>query len=417
MTIAGTLRKNRPFLFFWISQGVSVAGDSFSLVALPLLILHNTGSVVQMGLLTGLTSVGSIGTGVFAGVIVDRVDRRKLMIVCDIARSLLYGLIPLLWMISPQVWLLYLVVPLGAVFGMGFQITYVTAVPNLVDKEQITAANGRLEATYAVMTIAGMTGAGLLCAALGPVTAVAIDAASFAASALGLSLIRFRPPEGEHTPAPAGTVSRREFTAGARFLWQTPLLRALTGLLSLQTFITLGLTDIFIFYLKHDLGEGDSVVGYVLAAATIGSMLAGGLVAVVRRTLGFGVTWIGAFTLCGLTIAAIGFTKNVYGVAALAVGFLFFTGLAGICSMSLRQELTPDALLGRVTSAFWTIHQAVGPLGAALLTAAVNAYSVASVCLVSGIACALIALSGIFTAVGRAGAGRPLRPTSPIEGT
>ncbi|MEU6556248.1 MFS transporter [Streptomyces sp. NPDC046915] len=411
------MRKNRPFLFFWISQGISVGGDSFSLVALPLLVLHDTGSVVQMGLLTGLTSVGSIVTGVFAGVIVDRVDRRKLMIVCDTARALLYALVPLLWLISPQVWLLYLVVPLGAVFGMGFQITYVTAVPNLVDKEQITAANGRLEATFAVMTIVGMSSAGVLSAVLGPITAVAIDAATFGVSALGLTLIRFRPPTGEQAPASTGTVSKTEFTAGVRFLWRNPLLRALTVLLSLQTFITLGLTDIFIFYLKHDLREGDSAVGYMLAVAAIGSMLAGGLVDIVRRTLGFGVTWIGAFTLCGLTIAAIGFTKNVYGVAALAVGFLFFTGLAGICSMSLRQELTPDALLGRVTSAFWTIHQAVGPLGAAVLTASVNAYSVASVCLVAGIACAVIALSGIFTAVGRAGAGRPLVPTPQTEGT
>lgn len=380
-----------------------MTGDSLTFVAIPLLVLHATGSVAQMGLLTALTSVGSITAGLFAGIVVDRVNRRRLMIVCDLARVVLYGLIPILWLLAPQVWLLYLVVPIGAVFGMTFHVTYVTAVPNLVDRSQIAQANGRLEATYAVATVGGVTLAGVLSAAYGPVTAIAIDAATFGISAIGLLLIRWVDrPDLDH-PAATGAVSRSEFLAGMRFLWQRPQLRALTILLSAQTFITLGLVDIFVFHLKHDLGQRDTVVGYVLAIATVGSIAAGGLITIARRALSFGVIWIGSYTVCGVAIALVGWATNAFLVAGVAVVFMFCTSLAGISSMSLRQEITPDRLLGRVTSAFWTIHTSVGPIGAAVLTAAVGRFSVASVCLVAGVACALIALSGSFSALGRAG--------------
>jgi MFS family permease len=87
------LRRNRDFNVFWFAQTLSVAGDSFSYVAIPLLVLHATGSVTQMGLLTGAAGAASIAAGTIAGTIADRIDRRRLLIVCDLARAVLYGLI------------------------------------------------------------------------------------------------------------------------------------------------------------------------------------------------------------------------------------------------------------------------------------------------------------------------------------
>lgn len=182
------------------------------------------------------------------------------MLLCDGARGVLYGIIPLLWFLtpgSPHIWLLYVVPPVATAFGMAFHIAYVAAVPSLVPREDLTAANGKLEATYAAMTLLGMA------------------------------------------------------------------------------------------------------------------------------------------------LALIGLSTNVFTVAALAVGFMFCTGVAGTCSVSLRQEITPSHLLGRVTAAFWTIHNSLGPIGAALITVAIARYSVGGVALVMGVLVAAIAVSGLFTALCR----------------
>jgi MFS family permease len=177
------------------------------------------------------------------------------------------------------------------------------------------------------------------------------------------------------------------------------VLRALTVLLSFLTFLTLGLTDIFIYHLKHDLAQPDSTVGYVLACAALGTVIAALIVAPARRRLGFGACWIGSYALVGFVIAGIGRSTSVPMIAALITAFAFGTSIAGICSMSLRQEVTPDYLLGRVTSAFWTIHSALGPAGAAILTAAASRYGVAAVSLLSAIACLAVATSATLTPI------------------
>jgi MFS family permease len=326
------------------------------------------------------------------------VDRRRLLIACDIGRAMLYALVPLAWVLGPQTWLLYLVMPLGGAFGMLFQVGYVTAVPNLVEPDRITEANGRLYATYAAASIGGPMLAGIVSGVFGPTAAIAIDAASFAVSGLGLFLVRLRRPVSASDASRSG-VAWSDLLVGARFLWRHPVLRALTVLLSFLTFLTLGLTDIFIYHLKHDLAQPDSTVGYVLACAALGTVIAALIVAPARRRLGFGACWIGSYALVGFVIAGIGRSTSVPMIAALITAFAFGTSTAGICSMSLRQEVTPDYLLGRVTSAFWTIHSALGPAGAAILTAAASRYGVAAVSLLSAIACLAVATSATLTPI------------------
>ncbi|MFC0107734.1 MFS transporter [Kibdelosporangium aridum] len=394
---ARTRSKNRDFAIFLSSQTFSALGNSVSYVAIPLLVLHSTGSVVQMGLITGLISVGTITTGLFAGAVVDRVNRRRLLIFCDIARALLFGIIPVAWAFAPQMWLLYVVVPVAGGFSMAAQIAYVAVTPRLVGADEITKANGRLYASYAVASVAGPSIAGAVSGAFGPAAVIAIDALTFVVSAAGLFLIRW-------DDAPAEKIRRSfrsDFVAGFRFLWRHPVLRTLTILLSFLTFLTLGLVDIVIFHVKHDLGQTDSVVGVVLAAGTAGTLIASASVARIRKALGFGASWIGAYALAGLVVAGIGFATNVIVVAILIATFLFCTGVAGICSMSLRQEVTPNHLLGRVTSTFWTVHSTLGPIGATVLTAAAAGLGVGPVCLAIGIACLAIAAVGAFTPIGR----------------
>jgi MFS family permease len=394
----GEVLNNRNFIVFWAAQALSELGNGFALVAMPLLVLDATGSVAQMGLLTGVAGVASIVTGLFAGVLADRLDRRRLMLTCDAARAVLFGLVPLGWAFGSQVWLLYAVTGLAAVFDMVFRVTYVAAIPNLVPREHIITANSRLQSTNSLAYITGPMLAGVVAALLGPTAAIGVNAASFGVSVAGLAVTRLRHTAGDRMREPGG------FLTGLGFLWRTPVLRALTVLLSVVTFVSLGLNDVFIYLVRHELGRGEQVVGYVLGVAGLGTVVAAALTPMLRRRLGFGACWLGSYVLCGLALAALSRSGNVVGVTALILAYSFGMAVAGICSMTLRQQVTPDQVLGRVTSAFWTIHSALAPAGAAVLTAVVGRF---------GVRGPLLAVGGILLAVVLAGSFTPIRQRTP----
>lgn len=394
---AASLGRNRDFNIFWLGQTLSAIGDGFAIIALPLLVLQATGSVAQMGLVTATFGVAQLVSGTFAGPLVDRVNRRQLMIQCDIGRTLLYAGIPLGWaLFGPQMWLIYVVTALGGMLGNIFSVGYITAVANLVDKSQITAANGRLQTTGALAFIMGPMLAGLVSALFGPVTALGIDAASFAVSALTLTLLRLRQaaqrPKEEHGSKLA------EALAGVKFLWQQPVLRAVTLIFLIVNAMLGGSLDLFIYYMKHGLGWGDNAVGLVFGAATVGALLSGVLVARIRRSLGFGFCFLGGQMLFALSFIAFGVlpaTIVIYMLIGMALNF--GSSLQGICSMSLRQEITPDHLLGRVTAAFYTLITAAAPLGAALTTAIAAAVGAIPVIITMGLGIAAITIVGLFT--------------------
>lgn len=394
----------RDFALFWAVETLSTFGSAFSLIAVPLLVLHATGSVAQMGLLTGALSVANLVSGFFSGVIADRFDRKRLLVLCNVAQALLFGVVPIVWLAAQPIWLLYVVVPLTGVFAMLFRVTYVTVVPRLVDADQITQANGRLSASFGATGVLGPVLAGVVSGQFGPTAAIAVDAATFALASIGLVFVRLRPAAAVITAPPSGAAAGKpsfwaEFTLGARFLWQHPVLRPLMLVLTALIFLWQGLADVFIYYLKHDLQQPDSTVGTVMAVSALGTVAGALIVARLRRIAGFGVSWIGSTMLAGACVAGIALTDSVTGVAVFLAFAFAFTAIGGICSMSLRQEVTPGELLGRVTSAWWTIHFSLGPIGAAVVTACAARFGSPAVLAVCGVAYLLIAASAALTPV------------------
>ncbi|MEU0999750.1 MFS transporter [Streptomyces tibetensis] len=396
------LWRQRDFGIFWAAQTLSVLGDSFALIALPLLVLEATGSLARMGLLTAVGGAAAVVAAVFAGAVVDRVDRRRLLIACDLLRMGLYGAVPLVWLFGPQIWLLYVVLPLCEAVGMLFAVGYVTVVRGLVGTERLTEANGRLNATAAAAGVLGPLCAGLVAAWSGPAAAVGVDAASFGVSATCLFFVRFRRRTPDEQPGER-TGLWRDLRTGIAFLHGHRVLRSLTALLFVFSFLTLGIHDLVIYHLGHDLGHDDGTVGTVMAAGALGTVTGALLAARIRRRLGFGPTWAGSVAGCGLAFAGLGWARDVPVVAALSAAFLACAAVGGTCSMSLRQEVTPEHLLGRVTSAFWTLHYAAAPIGAAVLTWAAEVRGTTPVALAAGGACVLLAVAALFTPVRGAG--------------
>lgn len=402
-----SLWRNRDFNVFWLGQALSVLGGSISLLALPLLVLDATGDVVQMGLITVISGVTGIATGMFAGYVVDRTDRRRLMITCDLLRALLLGAVPLIWLAGPRIWVLYVLTALATALKTLFDVAYVTAVPNLVRSEDLTAANGRLMGTFAFGTLCGPAAAGFITAGVGADWALGVDGATFLVSAVSLRWVAFgRDGAGEARAGGSGSGAgsragsgnlREMFVVGFRFLWTQPVLRSLTVLLTLLTFVTMGATDLLVFRIRHDLGQGAATVGYVIAVSGLGVVGAAFAAGPLRRAFGFGACWLGSVTMIGVAVAVTGVSRSLPVIAVVAALFMFGMTLGGVCSMTLRQEVTPDPLLGRVTSAFWTVHNASGPVGAAALTVLAARHGVPAVSVAAGVFCLLIVGAGLLT--------------------
>lgn len=394
-----SLYRNRSFLIFWLGQSLSVAGDAFTIVALPLLVLQTTGSVVQMGLVTATFTVSSVISSLPSGIIVDHVDRRWLMIICDTGRSLLYGSIPLVWFLAgPQLWLIYVVVVLGTCLARCFSVAYNTVLPHLVEQEQMTLASGWLQAGGALFFMLGPVLAGLVSSIWGPSIALGVDALSFVVSALSLLFIRLRQSA---SPQQDGTamlsLNKREFLAGIRFLLHQPTLRAVT-LLSMSFFPLLAPTlDLFIFRLKHDLIQSDGAVGLIFSLTALGGISGGLLASLLRRRLGFGISWLGALALIGMVAIGVGLTANTWLMAFLATGFAFGQVLLNINSTVLYQQLTPDHLLGRVTATSWTMYRLLDPIGVTVFTALVARLGTPPVFTSIGVIVLAIAVVGVFT--------------------
>jgi len=396
-----TSRGDRGFRAFWASQILSVLGDSFTQLAVPLLVLDATGSVAKAGLLTGAMGTTAVVAGVFAGVVVDRVDRWRLMVGCDLARLLLLAVVPLVWLAPhPPIWVLFVLLPLASAVGITFQVAAVTAVRSMVSAEEVTRANGRLFAGTALASVAGPAAAGAVSGWIGPAGAIGLDAASFGLSAL-LLLFFVRLPARE--AAPEGRAGRwDELLAGARFLFRQPSLRALTVLLTAFILLTYGIDDVVIYHLRHGLGQPDGTIGLVLTAGALGTVTGSLVVARLREKLGFGACWIGSVAVGGVAVAALSLTGRAAEVGVLMGAYFACVSVGGICSMSLRQQVTPEHLLGRVTSAFWTIHFSLGGLGAAAFTWLAEHHGTTLTFLVSGGGCLAVAAIALATPVRRA---------------
>lgn len=390
------------FRLFWAGQGISSLGDAFAFVAIPLLVLDVTGSVASMGLVSA-TGVGAqVAAGLFSGTVADRMNRRRLMILCDLGRMLVYGLVPLCWALGfHSMALIYLTTALGGVLGNLFSVAYVAALPDLVGRERLHEAGSRMAATQSLAFVLGPLLAGLIAAHIGPAAALAVDALSFVVSAASLAAIAFGA-----LPAEGGPAADRSPAAGLRYLFQQPLMRTMTILiialgLTANVGLSAGIVDLLVFHLKRDLLLGDRAVGTTLAVAALGAVAGAATAPALRRRLGFGACFLGGTVLQAFGLLAIGLVPRV--AAAAAGAFLWSAGLLlrSVSSQALRQEVTPPEMLGRAAAAYVTLAFASSALGTTLVTRAGAQWGATPA--LSGIGgwVVLVVLVGAFTPVAR----------------
>ena len=270
---AGSLRllaANRPFRLLWSARAVSFLGDSLSLVALMLHVAETTGQALAVAWLLLAGDFAPALLGPLTGTVADRLDRRRVMIGCELLQGALVVVIAL-WL--PALPLLLVLVGLRAVAGQVFQPASRAAVPAVVPERDLERAN----AAVGVATNGGETLGPLVAALLLPVLEVRgvllVDAASFLVSAALLGLLPPLARSGDGDRArPASFLA--DAGAGLRYLRGQPILRVVVGGYVAVVACT-GIDDVALVFLATDtFGAGESAAGLLLAAVGVG-LLAG----------------------------------------------------------------------------------------------------------------------------------------------
>jgi MFS family permease len=366
------LFAQREFLKLWLAHTISRFGSEFTLLAIPLTaVLVLNASAAQMGLLAAVEFAPFLLLSLFAGVWVDRLRRRPIMIVADIARTVLLGSIPLAALLGVlTIEQLYVVGFCTGVFTVFFDVADQAYLPALVSREHLIEGNSKLEVSRSVAQITGPgIAGGLVQVFTAPVT-VAIDALSFLVSAVFLLLIRIPEPPPVRA-ANAQTSVLAEVREGLGVVLGNPLLRSIAGCTGTSNLFSNAMQAIFILYLTRSLRLEPFIIGIILAAsgpgALLGSLFAGRL----ASWFGLGTTIIGSIFLGSafnlLVPFAAGPTPLVIGMLTLA---MFAVGVSNpvynINQVSLRQAITPDHLQGRMNASMRFIVWGTIPIGALL---------------------------------------------------
>ena len=389
------LLGKRNFNIFWCSRTLDATGDAFAMIALPLLVLDATGSVAQMGLVTGSIGLGNLVSGLLFGSVVDRKDRRRLIVLCDLGRALIYIAIPLgWWMFGPSMALTYVVAISAAYLSTSVLITSTSAITNVVGQDELVKANGLVQAATALAFVAGPMLAGFGSRWLGSSRAMMLVSGLYLISAIQMcfvKLIRKAPVEE------VGDSGLGMFLGGVRYAFGEPVIRSVLILLAAFAFLSEGVIDLAIFRLRHDMGQGDSTTGIVFGVASLGAILGGWLVSSLRAKWGFGICFIGGLMIQGVAIGAIGLAPTALLIAQLATAFTFANTVMRVNTMSLRQQITPDRLLGRVSSLFSIGYTFPGAIGAAVASAVAHKLGPGPVLMASGILIAAVGSTGTLS--------------------
>jgi MFS family permease len=376
VAFAGLLRA--PFYRYWLSKFLADFGDGVRLAAFPLLAAQLTRSPAAVAAVSAVQSLPWL-MGAGLGVIVDRTDRRRLMVAVDTSRTaIIAALAGAILMHADGLVLIYLTAFTTGAGSALRRTAALTCVPRLVDSADLDQANGRLIAGQIVANeLAGPAAGGWL---FGMTAALPF---ALNAGALGIAVLLlltlpsvFQPagqPAQEDSARVRATV-REDLAEGLAWLRRHSEIRDLTVAVGVISAMDAAWIAVLVLYVIHVLHQRPGAYGVLLALGAVGGIAAGAIGSRLTRRLGM---WP-VLMLAGLTMAAsqfvLGLTANVLAAALMLAASSAAWALFDMTAVTMRQRLVPDRLLGRVSSLYGTVlggAEAAGALaGGALATAA-----------------------------------------------
>lgn len=366
---AGRLWRHPNFLRLWTGQSVSQFGSEITMLALPLVaVLLLDASPLEVGLLRAAWSGPRLVFGFAAGLAVDRLRRRPLLVGSDLVRAVALSAIPLAALLGGlEMWLVFLVAFVLGTFDTLFIIAYQSFLPSVISRADLVEGNGKLQTTAAVAQVAGPGIGGALVQLLtGPVVLL-VNSLTFVCSAAMIAVVRVReepPPPKSRQPH----AIRAELSLGWQHLIADPLLRAIGGSSAILGVFFGVQQAVLIVYLADELRLSSFVIGVILAVGSVGAVV-GAIVAGVLGARNLGPTLVLAVIVNAVGASLLGFAGDAAAIPLLVLGQV----LAGVSIpiytvnvTSLRQAVAPPELLGRITATFAVIGWGMIPVGALL---------------------------------------------------
>jgi MFS family permease len=397
--------RGRPFRLLWLAQTTGQFGSQVTIIALPLVaILALEAPDFWVAALSAAAFLPYLLVGLHAGVYVDRWNRKRVMVVCDLGRAVLLAAIPVLGAVSLlSIWTLVVIAVLLGSFNVFFEIAYQAYLPQVVDRAWLPDGNSKLEMSNSAARVIGPGAGGTLVQVMGPVVAMLSGCFTYVISAISLVASRAAPDPG--TPGKERASVRKEIMEGLEFVWRSTVLRSLMSSYTINVLFIGAYQAVVILFMARHLQLSAAAIGLVYAIGNTGFLVGAVASRWLSRRAGLGPS-----TVLGLGLVASGFLVTAAAPPAAAIPVLasgqFISSLGlpiyNVNFVTLRQAMTPNPLLGRVSSVSRVLGRGIVPAGAIIggaLTVVAGPRITVAVAGVGGLIALLPALRGAIVAV------------------
>ena len=398
------LWRNRDYMLLWSGQVVSTLGSAASTIVYPLLVLALTGSPEAAGIAGALRAIPYLVFSLPVGALIDRWDRKRVMVLCDVGRAITAISIPVAiafgWL---TLWQIYAAVLIEGSLFVFFNIAEVAALPRVVPQGQLPQAAAQNEAGFGAANIVGPSLGTFLYQAFGRGVPFIADALSYCVSVA--SLLAISTPLRSQ-PAAVARDLRSEIADGLRWLWNKPLIRYMAFLTGGMNLINAA-APLIIIVLAKSLGAKDAEIGVIFSVAGIGGIVGSLIGGQIQKRFSFGRVIIAIVWLDALLFPLYALVPS-YWLLGVISGLTYLTSpVYNVVQFSYRLALIPDELQGRVNSTFRLLAFGFMPIGAALSGVAIARFGAAGA--VAPFSIVLFALAGLTTF------NRHVRNAVPIE--
>lgn len=364
------LRRNREFRLVWLADTVSSLGNGVSQLAYPLLMLAITGSPLAAGALSATRALPYVVLGLPAGALVDRWNRRHVMIVCDLVRAVNMVTIPaaLIWRaLNPAQ--LYVTSFVGGTAYVFFSAAQGACLPHVVPERQLTRAVSAQETAESVTGVVASPIGGALLQLLRGLPFL-LDAISFLVSAAWFIAVRndFRDPPGQDSrenPAPRQPW-RRELAAGVEWMWRNKTLRMI-GITAAGLQLAISGVSLVAIVIARGGGASSATIGITFSGIGIGGAVGATVAPKITNKLGTGGTILLVLWMHATVWGLLAFTTHLLVIAVALSLFTLTMPWFGIAAYSYLLRVTPDHLRGRVGTAFNLLLWIATPLSGAIV--------------------------------------------------
>ena len=353
--------RHRNFRLFYAGQSLSVVGLWMHGIAQGWLVLELTDSAFYVGLVNALTRVPIMLLSLYAGVVVDRMEKRKLIMVCQlVAMGLTFLLSWLAYSGAVQLWHVIVVNVLVGV-SFAFEIPARQAfIIDLVGKEDLTNAVALNSSSFNASRIVGPAIAGILIASFGVAICFFINAVSFGFSLVALAMLTLSPKEKR----PVGGSAWFEMKEGLNFVRKEPTILPLIGMIATLAMFAFPYEVLLPVFARDVMEYGAREYGWMVSASGVGALVGALGLATVASRVSRGRLVVNSAMVFGASIIALSFTRSVFVAIAVLVGAGFSMILTTSTTNILLQMLSPDNYRGRVMSVYTWAFLGVSPFGA-----------------------------------------------------